>query len=325
MTKRENTKNLTSKNHKLKITTPESRSELIYEIVRILLGLVFGIFAFTVSHFLIFLNRPLLGVTYVGDIVVGSLAFAVVYYLTPLVLKAVGEAIQNIVSKQLYDSVSYLTTKASVKRKNKKPKIKKLDLPPFVLDTSAIIDGRVVVLISEQFVVNQIVIPQFVLDELQTLSDSKTKKTRDTGRRGLSKLEEIKKVCSGNFVVYPTDESKDVDKDIILLTKKLKGRLVTTDYNLGKVAQVKGVSVFNINTLANSLKISVVPGDLITLEIQKKGSNRKQGVGYLKDGTMVVVTNADKHVNKFVNVEVTKILQKPTGGMVFGELVEIIK
>jgi uncharacterized protein YacL len=300
---------------KVSFFLPKDRTTLTYEVVRILISLFFGVLGYLSAHILLFTSNPLLGVTYVGEIVVAVACFATVYYLIPFVIRAVNDALKMLVKQSLYDNMSLITSS----RKKRTPKITKQYDKPILLDTSAIIDGRFCSVLENGFITSQILVPQFVLDELQTLSDSKTKITRDKGRRGLQILEKIKTIHKSGFQIYPTKKSKSVDKALVLLAKKVKGRVATVDYNLNKVAKVSGVKVLNVNALANSIKISVIPGDTITLEVRKQGSNKDQGVGYLEDGTMVVVNGAGKYLNKYINVQIDKILQKESGQMVFAK------
>jgi uncharacterized protein YacL len=303
-----------------KIEAPETPTQYVYEIGRILIAFIFGILGFTLSHFLLFLEIPLMGINYMGEVVIGVVFFALVYYFIPFVLKAVGDAVKTIVTQQLYENINLFY--AGNNRSGKKQKVEKFSVSPLVVDTSVVIDGRLCAMVAHGFVSSQLVIPQFVLYELQDLADSKSKKTRDKGRRGLQLLEDLKKSAKRSLIIYNTKKSKDVDKSLIRLTKKLKGRLATVDFNLDKVARVAGLKVYNINALADIVKVNVIPGDILTLEVKKKGVNKKQGVAYLQDGTMVVIKNGDMDINKFINVEVTKVLQKPSGVMVFATKVK---
>src|SRR5213596_2866086 len=190
-----------------------------------------------------------------------------------------------------------------------------------ILDTSVIIDGRVADVCDTGFVDGTLVIPQFVLKELQLVADSADSLKRNRGRRGLDILQKIQKMSGIEVVISDMDfpEVKEVDLKLIELARTLEGKIVTNDFNLNKVAQLRGVEVLNINELANSLKPVVLPGELMKVFILKEGKEYNQGVAYLDDGTMVVVDNARKMIGKNVDVSVTSVLQTTAGKMIFGK------
>ncbi|MEE9239999.1 MAG: PIN domain-containing protein, partial [bacterium] len=191
-----------------------------------------------------------------------------------------------------------------------------------LLDTSVIIDGRIADVAETGFLDGVLVIPQFVLRELQLVADSSDSLKRNRGRRGLEVLQRIQKI-SGNFQVIIVEDDfphiREVDLKLIELGKQYEARIVTNDFNLNKVAQVRGVSVLNINELANSLKPVVLPGETMRVFILKEGKEYNQGVAYLDDGTMVVVDNARRMISKNVDVLVTSVLQTTVGKMIFGK------
>jgi len=187
-----------------------------------------------------------------------------------------------------------------------------------VLDTSVIVDGRIKELIAANFMPSNFVLPEFVLNELQRIADSADPKKRARGRRGLEILEQIKEVTPRLAIIdkdFP--ELRDVDNKLIALTKEIGGELVTNDYNLQKVAQVHNVRVLNINELANMLKPSVYVGETLPIFVAKEGKEQHQGVGYLEDGTMVVVEDGRGHIGNEIEVQVASILQTPAGRMIF--------
>ena len=191
-----------------------------------------------------------------------------------------------------------------------------------LLDTSVIIDGRIADVAETGFLDGVLVIPQFVLRELQLVADSSDSLKRNRGRRGLEVLQRIQKI-SGNFQVIIVEDDfphiREVDLKLIELGKQYEARIVTNDFNLNKVAQVRGVGVLNINELANSLKPVVLPGETMRVFILKEGKEYNQGVAYLDDGTMVVVDNARRMISKNVDVLVTSVLQTTVGKMIFGK------
>lgn len=194
---------------------------------------------------------------------------------------------------------------------------------PLVMDTSAIVDGRIADLCESRVFDAPIIVPRFVLNELQLIADSADKLKRNRGRRGLDVL---KKMQSSSNIDVEIDETavaeieqvRGVDQKLLLFTKACNGRLATTDYNLTKVAQVRTVDVLNINDLANSLKVVALPGEGMHVKIVKPGEEADQGIGYLDDGTMIVVEGARNKIGRQVQISVTSSLQTSAGKMIFG-------
>ncbi len=189
-----------------------------------------------------------------------------------------------------------------------------------ILDTSVIIDGRIADIAETGFLDGVLVIPQFVLRELQLVADSADSMKRNRGRRGLDILQRIQKMPDLNVQILEDDfpHLRDVDMKLIELAKTYDCKIVTNDFNLNKVAQLHGVEVLNINELANALKPIVLPGETMRVFILKEGKEYNQGVAYLDDGTMVVVDNAKKMISKTIDVSVTSVLQTTAGKMIFG-------
>jgi uncharacterized protein YacL len=190
-----------------------------------------------------------------------------------------------------------------------------------ILDTSVIIDGRIADIAETGFLDGIMVIPQFVLRELQLVADSADSLKRNRGRRGLDILQRLQKVASLNIQIVEDDfpTIREVDMKLIELAKLYEGKIVTNDFNLNKVAQLQGVEVLNINELANALKPIVLPGETMKVFILKEGKEYNQGVAYLDDGTMVVVDNARKMIGKNIDISVTSVLQTTAGKMIFGK------
>jgi len=193
-----------------------------------------------------------------------------------------------------------------------------------ILDTSVIIDGRIADLCETGFMDGTLVIPQFVLKELQLVADSSDSMKRNRGRRGLDILQKVQKMSGVDVTVSDVDfpDIREVDLKLIELGRTLQGKIVTNDFNLNKVAQLRGVEVLNINELANALKPVVLPGELMKVFILKEGKEYNQGVAYLDDGTMVVVDNARKLIGKTIDVVVTSVLQTTAGKMIFGRFID---
>jgi uncharacterized protein YacL len=190
-----------------------------------------------------------------------------------------------------------------------------------ILDTSVIIDGRIADIADTGFLDGVLVVPQFVLHELQMVADSADSMKRNRGRRGLDVLQRIQKMPHLKVQIVNEDfpHVQEVDMKLIELAKLSKCRIMTNDFNLNKVAHVRGVDVLNINELANSLKPIVLPGELMRVFILKEGKEYNQGVAYLDDGTMVVVDNARRMISKTIDISVTSVLQTTAGKMIFGK------
>jgi uncharacterized protein YacL len=197
-------------------------------------------------------------------------------------------------------------------------------LKPYVLDTSVVIDGRIADIVETRVIDNQLVMPQFVIAELQAIADSGDKLRRNRGRRGLDILNRLRSDPKVDLMIYdrelPEFAGQPVDQKLVLLAKKLEGKVVTNDYNLNKVAKLHNVGVINLNDIANSLKPVFLPGESLEVRIVKAGEEPGQGVGYLEDGTMVVIEGGREHIGEQVNATVTSVLQTSAGRMVFGRL-----
>jgi uncharacterized protein YacL len=193
-----------------------------------------------------------------------------------------------------------------------------------ILDTSVIIDGRIADIAETGFLEGPLLIPQFVLGELQHIADSHDPIKRTRGKRGLEILHHIQKQVNVNVRIVETDypSVKEVDAKLIELAKEVSGKIITNDANLNKVAGLQGIEVLNINALANSLKPVVLPGEEISTKIVKEGKEMGQGVAYLDDGTMIVVDNGRRQIGKSIDVVVTSVLQTPAGRMIFARLKE---
>jgi uncharacterized protein YacL len=195
-------------------------------------------------------------------------------------------------------------------------------LKPYVLDTSVVIDGRIADVVETRVIDNQLVMPQFVISELQNIADSGDKLRRNRGRRGLDILNKLRNDPKVDLVIYdrelPEFAAQSVDQKLVLLAKHLEGKVVTNDYNLNKVAKLHNVGVINLNDIANSLKPVFLPGETVEVRITKTGEEPGQGVGYLEDGTMVVIEGGRDHVGEEVSATVTSVLQTSAGRMVFG-------
>ncbi|CAM3895051.1 PIN/TRAM domain-containing protein [Alkalicoccus chagannorensis] len=208
----------------------------------------------------------------------------------------------------------------SAAEETKEPKLK-------LLDTSVIIDGRIADICQTGFIEGTLLIPEFVLEELQHIADSSDVLKRNRGRRGLDILNKIQKELDVNVEIYEGDfdDIQEVDSKLVKLAKLLDGFVVTNDFNLNKVCDLQGVAVLNINDLANAVKPVVLPGEEMAVQIIKDGKEQNQGIAYLDDGTMIVVEEGKSHIGSTIDVVVTSVLQTSAGRMIFAKPKAVVK
>ena len=199
---------------------------------------------------------------------------------------------------------------------------------PILVDTSVIIDGRILDIAGTGFIESRLIVPKFVLEELQTVADNGDKLKRNRGRRGLEVLNKLQSIRKIEVILYDwvqpagTQEAHGADQKLLLLAKELNARILSTDSNLKQVAQVREVDVVNLHELASALRPVVLPGERMSVKLVKPGEEPAQGVGFLDDGTMVVVKDGRPHLNEEVEFTVTNVLQTTTGRMIFGQIGE---
>jgi len=213
------------------------------------------------------------------------------------------------------DEFSLIIPYVKLSRQNQREEI-------VILDTSVIIDGRIADIFQTRFIEGMVVIPRFVLKELQQIADSQDHLKRTRGRRGLDILNRIKKIPNIEVKIHEEDypEIQEVDAKLIKLAKSLEARVLTNDYNLNKIAELQGVAVLNINELSNALKPVVLPGEAMTVKLVKEGKEHNQAIAYLDDGTMVVVEESRHLIGKTLDITVTSVLQTSAGRMIFGKI-----
>ena len=277
-----------------------------------------------------------LAVGVIGIILGFVIATLVSIPLTKLSLPYMGNSFFVLLSILLYIGFGYFGWKLAVKNsddllalvtrgKEEKKDVgeffdrSNLTASPKVLDTSVIIDGRILDIINTDFLEGELIVTEFVLEELQHIADSPDDLKRERGRRGLDIINEIKKSKKIKLTVLDKDykDIKEVDAKLLKLALDLGAKVFTNDYNLNKVADVQGIPILNINDLANSLKPVVIPGEKMEIEVIKKGKGKNQGVGYLEDGTMVVVEDGQDLIDKTIKAKVTSVLQTSAGRMIF--------
>jgi len=273
-----------------------------------IIGLIIGlILAFFISQILY--SITILSVAYISTIL------SVITYLF------LGYLGMSVAQKKSKDVPAYQWMSAS--KKQTKSKNKGNDATPKILDTSVIIDGRIADIMKTGFIEGTIVIPEFVLVELRHIADSSDSLKRNRGRRGLDILNRIQN--DYGIDIYNTnsekalDEIPEVDVKLLKLAQIMNGKVVTNDFNLNKVATIKGVEVLNINELANTLKPVVLPGEDMQLFLVKEGKENNQAVAYLDDGTMIVVEEGKRYIGKTIDVSVTSVLQTSAGRMIFAK------
>ncbi|WP_427340402.1 PIN/TRAM domain-containing protein [Caloranaerobacter sp. DY30410] len=248
-----------------------------------------------------------LGIPYLG-VVISILLYLLFGYLGIIVPTKKREDFFNVLSV--------------FKRAGSKDKaFKGTRVQPKILDTSVIIDGRIADICKTGFIEGPLVIPEFVLEELRHIADSSDGLKRNRGRRGLDILNKIQKEIDIEVIIYDKDfeDINEVDSKLLKLAQILKGKVVTNDFNLNKVAEFQGVDVLNINELANAVKPVVLPGEEMIVQVIKDGKESGQGVAYLDDGTMIVVDGGKKHIGETIGVMVTSVLQTAAGRMIFAK------
>lgn len=314
-------------------------------VLKIIIGSVLLIAGFVLSQNW-FVRDPLFKIPFLGQTLIAFLSATIGIYIIPYLVKIGVKGLKAWLAAVIRSSVShsvgsFMATQAGrikegrVRRHAEGESIRSIsEKDPsgrrpqddgrgggVILDTSAIIDGRILPVIHLGFVNGEVVVPTFVLNELQSLADSSDDLKRAKGRRGLDLLEKLKKQIGKRFELIDMDvEGKDVDEKLLKMAKKLEAKVVTVDFNLNKTGRVSGVEILNVNDLANELRTPLIPGQKVEIKIIHEGKDRKQGVGYLPDGTMIVVEEAKDKIGEKIEVEVSRFLQTSAGKMVFARL-----
>lgn len=308
-------------------------------------GILFAIIFFILSPYVIHLSLKLvkdvedeLEKVPVHQIVIGSIGLIVglvIAFLVSSAIQLIEIPFISMLSLLLYVFLGYLGVSVATKNVGDLTKIqeffKKASKPtqakgqtynrPKILDTSVIIDGRIADICKTGFIEGCLIIPEFVLEELRHIADSSDGLKRNRGRRGLDILSIIQKELKLDIRIDGTnfEDVSEVDVKLLKLAQKINGVVVTNDYNLNKVAAIQGVTVLNINELANAIKPVVLPGEEMTVYVVKEGKESNQGVAYLDDGTMIVVEGGRKFINETIDVLVTSVLQTAAGRMIFAK------
>ena len=315
---------------KSKIDKPKIAKSLIRFAIKSALGAVFFIVGFNFSNTLFFHQNPLFGVPFLAEVLISItlgmfgfhtvpiLAILVKDWIEKLVTKTISEIVGNFWDQQSKRMEESRRNKQKRKKEDIEQKLKEVVKGGVLIDTSVLIDGRIVDIIKTGFFDEKVLVTQSVMDELHLISDSENNLKRQRGRRGLVVLDDLKKVVKVVFVDDYILKGDGVDKQLVKLSRKYNAKLMTLDFNLNKLATVSGVSVLNLNELVNAVKAVVLPGEKLKIKIVQKGKEKEQGVGYLRDGTMVVVEGAKDKENEEVEAEITRVIQTQAGKMVFG-------
>ncbi|MCS7230955.1 MAG: PIN domain nuclease [Elusimicrobiota bacterium] len=290
----------------------------------VIIGLIFGILILILEYIIIKIKLDTLIIAIIG-IVLGLITAQVIDYLIFLLEEP---KISDIFRKFLWlirIGFAYLGLVIAVQKKSeidlldkdiiKKSKYSKSNL--ILLDTSMIIDGRIVDIVATKFLDTPLLIPKFILHELQLLADSQEHNKRIRAKRGLEMLNKLKEENAIKTLEIDYPEIKETDAKLIKLAKDIGAKILTVDYNLNKIASLEGITVLNINELSNALKPVFLPGESFSIYVVKEGKDYNQGVGYLDDGTMVVIEDGRKFINRKIDVVVTSTLQTPSGRIIF--------
>lgn len=300
-------------------------------VVRVIYVVIFFVFGFYISKSIFFEELPFVGYHIIVEVLIASILSLFGFFLFPLLLMKLKYWIESLVVAAVSRVVSDFwdlqskriqqarREKQRLKAEEKSMKEKQEMENAILLDTSVLIDGRILDVVRTGFLDRPFVVTQNVINELQKLSDNKNKVKRSRGRMGLDVIKELKKRTN---VIVPDIKTKDKDVDATLVeyAKEKKIKLMTLDFNLNKVAKVSGITVLNLNDLVNALKSVFLPGEDLSVKIVQQGKEKKQGIGYLADGTMVIVEEGIDKVGQDVNVVVVKVIQSSAGKIVFGDI-----
>ena len=300
-------------------------------ITRVVLAAVFFIIGFNFSYSSFFKENPLYGVPFLAEVVISLVSAAIGFYIIPIFFERAKYWIETLIINTVYEIVSNfwdqqaknISQRKRAKQKQKseeeKKRLKKQLEDSIVVDTSVLVDGRIVDIISAGFLSRTLVVTKAVLNELHLIADNKDSLKRQKGRRG---LDTVKKLKDHTKVVFPDIKSKEaeVDKILVSFAKNNKLPLMTLDFNLNKRSVAEGIKVLNINDLVNAVKAPFLPGEELEVEIVQAGKEKEQGVGYMPDGTMVVVEDAKSLLGKKIKVKVARVIQSSAGKIVFASL-----
>lgn len=303
---------------------PKTSRRGIKVVFKAAFAVIFFIIGFNFSNGVFFQEYPVLGIPYLAEVFISIASAIFGYFVFPDLLFSLRHWIEYLITKTVKDVIYDFWEQQSKRIEENRIEKQKLlvaqqkkDFESGILvDTSVLIDGRILPIVKSGFLDNPLVVPRDVIVELQQVADSKDKIKRQRGRNGLDILSSLKKATKV-FITEINGREKQVDTKLVEFAKQHKLNLLTLDFNLIKVAKISSVKVLNINVLAESLKTVLLPGEDITIQILQKGKEKKQGIGYLPDGTMVVVEDCVDKVGTEVTAKVSKIIQSKAGKMFF--------
>lgn len=290
----------------------------LQNVYRAVIGLICAAFGYSATQNLLQVQPRIL-----KDIL--SLVFAVLLgaggiYAIPVITKWIGDWTRSFSRRVAAEVISQLHLRNPLGgQRNEKEKEKEKWANPILVDTSALIDGRIAEVVDSGFIFGTVIVPDFILAELQHIADNADSMKRSRGRRGLDVLDLIRKSEFVKTEIYETGQTslKNIDERLLKLGKVLKAKILTNDFNLNKVATVSGVKILNVNLLANAMKTPLIPGEDIEVKVIQAGKEKTQGVGYLPDGTMIVVENGANFIGKKVMAKVSRVIQTVAGRMIF--------
>lgn len=307
------------------------KPEVTSFVIKATLGAFFFIAGFNFANTVFFRENPLFGVNFLAETILSFAAAAFGYHTIPLAFLTLKNWFESFLTSTISNIVwefwneqtkrmqaSRRTSQRSERKEKERKQLEKFEDGVFI-DTSVLIDGRLIEVANTGFIPQPLIIDQTVIEELHLIADSEDPLKRQKGRRGLDIIEELKKTKSIKIEFCESHTKlKGVDSTLVHLSKKNKAKLMTMDFNLNKVATVAGVKVLNLNELVDAVKPAVLPGEVLKdIKIVQKGKERGQGVGYMADGTMIVVENGLKLVGEKVDVTVSRLIQSPAGKMIF--------
>jgi uncharacterized protein YacL len=299
---------------------------------RIVVSVLMFILGFNFSNTPFFKMYPLFGLRYLAELLISLLAAALGFFVLPylihglrtwserLIMNTVVEIVSNFWELQSKKIQEQRRQKQKSKSDSEKEKLEEALKNAIVLDTSVLIDGRILELVKLNFMDNPLIVPQEVINELHMLSDSKDVLKRKKGRRGLDVVRDLKRKTA--VLIKPIQNGSgvtEVDKLLVNFAKSSQLKLATQDFNLSKVAGIAGIKVLNVNALASSVKTVLLPGEEIEVKVQHAGKEKEQGVSYLEDGTMIIIEGAKDKVEQEIKIKVTKVIQSPAGKIVFAK------
>jgi len=291
--------------------------------VRLAIGGVFSLVGIVIVNRFVHLSPSgMQTAAYFGAVVVGG---AVGVYIFPMVTRFVTAFSTNLAQRVAQEVSSQLRIPSFPRqfpRSRGDNKESQKWVNPILVDTSALIDGRIADIVESGFLFGTVIVPTFILGELQHIADSANDLKRGRGRRGLDILEQIKKSKFVRVVIYevPGEGLKNIDERLLRLGKNLHAKILTTDFNLNKVATVSGVKILNVNELVNAIKTPFLPGETIEVKVVSAGKEKGQGLGYLPDGTMIVVEKGEGYVGKKISAAVSRVFQTVAGRMIFVQI-----